>query len=433
MDPPHFQTSHLVRAQPPCYWYTLQTPQDLSRRKYPTFDILPEGAYSLDKACQIESVQPSLFQTKQARQNEINHSFEVRPSKSMAHIKQEDDDDDDDDDDSWPPELLKANLKVTAAAAETTSTLELDLFSKPVKPDMYLLHQSFPQSHDQGCENTKPSENNDSIQDQGNEKEKLAVSAYSDKAKIGKSFEAEWSLLQSEDTGIKYTVQGPTTEYDPDPFFDFPSSISEDNIFLTDLSPPVFSKVSKPKANPRFEVLNDDTTPIHPDSKAETKDSLVSRNSQTPSVKAPAIKSKNIKLPKARGGQLQTSRTKQSRSLHDVTNYPFFAYNVAAGSEDGVTKCRRYFDATAPPQINTQRESKTKVHRCSICHKSFKRPSSYRIHYTIHSGEKRFSCFECGRCFNVKSNLTRHERLHNKPDGFRRSKVDIKAVFAEGK
>ncbi|KAM9895816.1 hypothetical protein OXX79_007853 [Metschnikowia pulcherrima] len=383
MDPPHFQTSHLVRAQPPCYWYTLQTPQDLSRRKYPTFDILPDGAYSLDKACQIESVQPSLFQTKQARQNEINHSFEVRPSKSMAHIKQEDDDD---DDDTWPPELLKANLKVTAAVPETTPSLELDLFSKPVKP-----------------------------------------------GKNWKSFEAEWSLLQNQDADIKYTVQGPTTEYDPDPFFDFPSSISEDNIFLTDLSPSVFSKVPKPKANPRFEVLNDATTPIHPDSKAETRDSLVSRNSQTPSVKASAKKQKNIELPKARGAQMQTSRTKHSRSLHDVTNYPFFAYNVAAGSEDGVTKCRRYFDATAPPQINTQRESKTKVHRCSICHKSFKRPSSYRIHYTIHSGEKRFSCFECGRCFNVKSNLTRHERLHNKPDGFRRSKVDIKAVFAEGK
>ncbi|KAF8002308.1 hypothetical protein HF325_003273 [Metschnikowia pulcherrima] len=100
------------------------------------------------------------------------------------------------------------------------------------------------------AENIKPSENNNSTQDQGNEKEKLAVSAYSDKAKIGKSFEAEWSLLQNQDTDIKYTVQGPTTEYDPDPFFDFPLSISEDNIFLTDLSPPVFSKVSKAEGKP---------------------------------------------------------------------------------------------------------------------------------------------------------------------------------------
>lgn len=54
--------------------------------------------------------------------------------------------------------------------------------------------------------------------------------------------------------------------------------------------------------------------------------------------------------------------------------------------------------------------------RCSICNKQFKRPSSLQTHLYSHTGEKLFRCPwpECGRYFSVKSNMTRHARLHER-------------------
>ncbi|KAK6457264.1 uncharacterized protein RJT20DRAFT_94849 [Scheffersomyces xylosifermentans] len=54
--------------------------------------------------------------------------------------------------------------------------------------------------------------------------------------------------------------------------------------------------------------------------------------------------------------------------------------------------------------------------RCRICNKQFKRPSSLQTHYYSHTGEKIFKCpWEgCAKLFSVKSNMTRHYRLHER-------------------
>ncbi|CCG25640.1 hypothetical protein CORT_0C02650 [Candida orthopsilosis Co 90-125] len=54
--------------------------------------------------------------------------------------------------------------------------------------------------------------------------------------------------------------------------------------------------------------------------------------------------------------------------------------------------------------------------RCRICNKQFKRPSSLQTHYYSHTGEKIFRCpwQGCGKMFSVKSNMTRHYRLHER-------------------
>lgn len=54
--------------------------------------------------------------------------------------------------------------------------------------------------------------------------------------------------------------------------------------------------------------------------------------------------------------------------------------------------------------------------RCTICQKQFKRPSSLQTHMYSHTGEKLFKCPwpECAKVFSVKSNMTRHYKLHLK-------------------
>lgn len=52
--------------------------------------------------------------------------------------------------------------------------------------------------------------------------------------------------------------------------------------------------------------------------------------------------------------------------------------------------------------------------KCHICSKQFKRLSSLKTHYNSHTGYKSHRCpwQGCGKSFNVKSNMTRHFKLH---------------------
>ncbi|KAE8229938.1 hypothetical protein CF326_g5077 [Tilletia indica] len=58
-------------------------------------------------------------------------------------------------------------------------------------------------------------------------------------------------------------------------------------------------------------------------------------------------------------------------------------------------------------------------YECTWCGKRFSRPSSLKIHYHSHTGEKPYVCDEagCGRTFSVQSNLRRHQRGHANASG----------------
>lgn len=57
-----------------------------------------------------------------------------------------------------------------------------------------------------------------------------------------------------------------------------------------------------------------------------------------------------------------------------------------------------------------------KTKQCPVCGKICSRPSTLRTHYFIHTGDTPFKCswVDCGKSFNVKSNMIRHMKNHMK-------------------
>lgn len=50
-----------------------------------------------------------------------------------------------------------------------------------------------------------------------------------------------------------------------------------------------------------------------------------------------------------------------------------------------------------------------RVFECRYCLKRFNQMANMKTHERLHTGDLKFMCAECGRCFNTKSNLARHQ------------------------
>ncbi|KZV95028.1 hypothetical protein EXIGLDRAFT_766642 [Exidia glandulosa HHB12029] len=74
--------------------------------------------------------------------------------------------------------------------------------------------------------------------------------------------------------------------------------------------------------------------------------------------------------------------------------------------------------SSAPPQSVSDHDDGTnpdamkqrKMHPCHMCHKSFDRPSTLRVHQYVHTLQKEHACALCQRRFSVASNLRRHQK-----------------------
>ncbi|CAH6719655.1 hypothetical protein CLIB1444_02S13520 [[Candida] jaroonii] len=84
---------------------------------------------------------------------------------------------------------------------------------------------------------------------------------------------------------------------------------------------------------------------------------------------------------------------------------------ISIPNQSGERKKRR--NTTTVSNMTPQTAARN---RCPICQKQFKRPSSLQTHIYSHTGEKLFKCpwQDCGKLFSVKSNMTRHYKLHQR-------------------
>ncbi|EJD55017.1 hypothetical protein AURDEDRAFT_109506 [Auricularia subglabra TFB-10046 SS5] len=57
-----------------------------------------------------------------------------------------------------------------------------------------------------------------------------------------------------------------------------------------------------------------------------------------------------------------------------------------------------------------RRVKQRKMHPCGMCHKSFDRPSTLRVHQRVHTLEKDYACDKCNKRFSVLSNMKRHAK-----------------------
>ncbi|GEQ72930.1 hypothetical protein JCM33374_g6618 [Metschnikowia sp. JCM 33374] len=477
-----------VTVQSSCYWYTIQTPQDLSTVKSSGLPndndpAIIEDSYSVPVArgspthakrtssqnLDLGSKRPRHCQgygAKRPAEPTLGDPFfspEAKPFRGSPRVFHQ-------SPRSFPDPAKSFQLQ----KKQRTNLNYMQLDSSPAPFPQYDSHKD------------PFLETPDAFQG-GFQSGKCLVSRF----KKEEDFSADWSGLP-DSSDMKHFFSGSSSNYAVNPFFELPASDPE---YVSSFNVPDFPALD---TMPRFEVLDDTPTPPMPHSaplmvqapaaceqvdqsylmleKLHSDQVNVQRHPHHPNMPNHCNTQDHSNIPnhstqphinvqphmdthtnthidthpgthpgththththtQTNASHAETGRPKSSQKknhqkprpnaaaswantlsgLKDVTNCSFPSFESSAQKTDDDKMLKRFTGTVPNPQITTQKNSKTRAHKCVICNKVFKRPSSYRIHYTIHSGEKDFSCYKCGKKFNVKSNLTRHEKLHVKSE-----------------
>uniref|UniRef100_A0A182VWJ7 C2H2-type domain-containing protein n=1 Tax=Anopheles minimus TaxID=112268 RepID=A0A182VWJ7_9DIPT len=85
--------------------------------------------------------------------------------------------------------------------------------------------------------------------------------------------------------------------------------------------------------------------------------------------------------------------------------------------------CEKMFTSRAAFELHYRTTyEQDPVYECTVCGKRIKQYRAYQLHSYRHSANQRFSCPDCSKTFHQKSDLTRHQNVHQPNNGSGSSK-----------
>ncbi|KAM4614030.1 uncharacterized protein O3C94_022063 isoform 2-T2 [Discoglossus pictus] len=107
-----------------------------------------------------------------------------------------------------------------------------------------------------------------------------------------------------------------------------------------------------------------------------------------------------------------TGISQQARQIHNTPSKTARKSDVNLAKQFTCFECGQCFNQKSNLIDHVRIHGNEKPFACSECGKCFGKKSNLVKHQGTHTDEKPFACSECGKCFRQKADLVRHNRMH---------------------